>query len=213
MATILITYFITHPSSFFLEITYQTNSLPVNPHLLLWFGWGKGSWLSHNIWVFLNECTQHYLVLKDIFRVCTTDLLEWVPMWGGNRNRCYEQTASNRTKEGGSLYGAVCRELRRVNIMVPGPRIRRKKGMQEKKNGSKGQGTTLSSSICTPRPSRRGLSVNPLLYLEFFWVQSSWLRLLSLLSVSVPLSPITSPCMVTPFLYKTHCLYNPTSNQ
>lgn len=78
------------------------------------------------------------------------DSLEWVPMWGGNRNRCYEQTASDRTKEGGSLYGAVCRELRRVKVMVPGPRIRRKKGMQEKKNGSKGEGTTLSSSICTP---------------------------------------------------------------
>lgn len=48
------------------------------------------------------------------------------------------------------MYGAVCRELRRVKVMVPGPRIRRKKGMQEKKNGSKGEGTTLSSSICTP---------------------------------------------------------------
>lgn len=71
-------------------------------------------------------------------------------MWGGNRNRCYEQTACDRTEEGGSLYGAVCQELRRVNVMVPGPRIRRKKGMQEKKNGSKGEGTTLSSSICTP---------------------------------------------------------------
>ena len=33
------------------------------------------------------------------------------------------------------------------------------------------------------------------------------------LSVSVSLSSITFPCMVTPSLFKTHCLYNPTSNQ